>query len=97
MICRFISLLVFCILLLSVVLPANLAFIHTPDNEKMFVTLDVCHVSSPFQPSNANMPFYPEQICGCFLIPGLTGFYKTLQCSFKPPLFASEKENPPRA
>ncbi len=98
MIGKLTGLIILCILLLSMVLPANIAFIHAPGTDKVLVTLDMCHASSPFQPSSSSMPFYPEQISNCTLTPEFSVFsYITSRPLFRPTLFASEKENPPEA
>ena len=91
------SLMILSVVLLPVILPAKLAIIHVAGTDKVLVTLDTCHASSPFQPASSGMPFYPEQICGCLPAPKSSVSYIALQPFFKPLLFASSKEKPPRA
>src|SRR5208283_3906506 len=72
--------------LLSVISPVNLTFIHVPDNNMVLITFDVCHASSPLQPVNTESPSYPEQICCSLSIPGFAGFYTASRSFFKPTL-----------
>ena len=93
---KIISPTVLCVVLLSVILPVNLAVIQAPGSGKVLVTLDTCHMSSPFQPASSGKPFYHEQICGCLPVPEFTGFYTAWQPTFKPLLLVSDKDRPPR-
>jgi hypothetical protein len=91
------SLLILGAVLLSMIAPANLACIHLPDNNKVLVTFDVCHASSPLLQANANVPFCPGQIFCCLSVPEFAGFYAFLRPLFKSSLIAFQIENPPRA
>jgi hypothetical protein len=90
------SLLILVAVLLSIISPFNLAFIHLPRKNKVLFTFDVCHASSPLQPANADVPSYPEQICCCLSIPGFAGFYTALSNLLMSSLISSPKEKPPR-
>jgi hypothetical protein len=91
------GLLILVAMLLSVISPVNLTFIRLLDNNKVLVTFDACHASSPLQPANADVPSCPEQICCSLSIPGFEGFSTALRPLFKSSLFAFQKERPPRA
>jgi len=91
------GLLILAAVLLSIISPVNLTFIHFSGNNKVLVTFDVCHASGPLQPANAEAPSYPEQICCSLSIPGFAGFYTAFLSFFKSPLISSQKEKPPRA
>ena len=91
------GLIILCAVVLSIISPVKIARIHAPGKDNVLITFAVCHASGPFQPSNSNMPFYPEQVCGCIAAAKLAGFYKALPSLFKFHLFAFEKEDPPRA
>ncbi|MDA8388591.1 MAG: hypothetical protein M0Z58_08030 [Nitrospiraceae bacterium] len=87
---------VLCVIVLSVIPPVNLTVVHAGKGT-VLVAFDVCRASSPFQPSNAGRPFYPEQISSGLDAPEFTGFYTASQPLSKPLLLPSNKEKPPRA
>ena len=84
-------------MLLSIISPVNLAFIHLAGKNNVLVTFDVCHESSLFRATNADVPAYPEQIYCCLSVPGFAGLSTTLRPLFKASLLAFPKEIPPRA
>jgi hypothetical protein len=90
------GLVVLCVVVFSIVSPINIEVMHAGSKDKVLAVLDLCHVSNPLQPSTANTPFCPGEICDCPVKPGFTGFYEPLPSVLKCPLFASEKEDPPR-
>jgi len=90
------SLFILVALLLSIISPLNLALIHLPGKNKVLVTFDLCHASSPMQPANADVPSYPEQICCCLSIAGFAGFHTALSNLLISSLIAFPKEKPPR-
>lgn len=95
---KLISVVVLCVVFSPIISPIKINIVYARGNDKVLVALDVCHASSPFQPSGSiSTPFYPAQSCRCLLNPGLTGFYKPLPPLLKSPLLAFEKEDPPRA